>query len=130
MKTHTKAKVLAPAPVLAALLLGVLDVQSALAAPWINTSPLNVGRNSHTTTLLLNGQLLIAGGIANNGFSTNNSELYDPVTGSTRTTGSMLSARQWHTATLLLNGKVLVAGGANGTLTLTSADRTVPRWLR
>src|SRR5262245_47085458 len=97
--------------VLAVLSFGLLFAQSASAATWINTGQLNLARNAHTTTLLLNGQLLVIGGVANNGNITNSAELYDPATGSCRVTGSMITPRQLHTATLLLNGKVLVAGG-------------------
>src|SRR5262245_22555078 len=92
------------------VLLGVFSIRPAHAAPWINSGPLNLGRNSHTTTLLPNGQLLITGGIANNGNTTNSAELYDPVTGLNRSTGAMITPRSSHTATLLLNGKVLVTG--------------------
>src|SRR5262245_22153275 len=111
-----------PAPVCVGLILGVLSAGSAFASPWINTGPLSISRYSHTSTLLLNGQLLVVGGIANNAGTTNNAELYDPLTGSNRTTGPMITPRQSHTATLLLNGKVLVVGGANASQTLGSAE--------
>ena len=67
-------------------------------------------RNSHTATLLPNGQVLVAGGFT--GISNlASAELYDPATGLWTTTGSMATARYRHTATLLPNGQVLVAGG-------------------
>jgi hypothetical protein len=48
-------------PVLLALVLGFLPVPTVHAAPWITNGPLNLGRHSHTATLLLNGQVLAAG---------------------------------------------------------------------
>src|SRR4029077_9018488 len=52
-------------------------------------------------------------------------ELYDPVSGSWRATGSLNTTRQWPTATLLSNGMVLVAGGYNGVF-LPSANLSDP----
>ncbi len=75
------------------------------------------GRANHTATLLPNGKVLVAGGLAlftavPNGFLSN-SQLYDPATGTWSTTGSFFNGlgRSGHTATLLPNGKVLVVGG-------------------
>jgi len=67
-----------------------------------------------TATLLPNGKVLVAGGSDNRyiGYvATSGARLYDPVTGTWASTGSMNNARYSHTATLLPNGKVLVAGG-------------------
>src|SRR5678815_804943 len=94
--------------------LALIAIRYASAAPWVNTGPLNLARNSHTATLLPNGQVLVAGGILNTGGTTNSVELYDPATGSCKLTGPMILPRRNHTATLLLNGKVLVTGGVNG----------------
>jgi hypothetical protein len=103
-------------------------------------------RYRHTTTLLPDGRVLIAGGdscyCANDAEAS--AELYDSVSGTFAATGSMTSPRNGHTATLLPNGKVLIAGGlpidsggyslasaelydpANGTFTATG-DMTVER---
>src|SRR5262245_62212856 len=104
------------------LLLALVAIQQTSAAPWVNTSGLNVARNSHTATLLPNGQVLVAGGILNTGGTTNSAELYDPATGSCKLTGSMTLPRRNHNATLLLNGKVLVTGGVNGNQVLLDAE--------
>lgn len=82
---------------------------SAQAAVFVTNSPLQFARAYHTTTLLQNGKLLIAGGY--NGSPIAITELYDPTTGTTVTNGALGTARYQHTATLLPNGQVLVAGG-------------------
>jgi len=86
----------------------------AQAASWAATGSMAAARDSHTATLLLNGKVLVAGGLNSSTGNTTlaSTALYDPATG-TWTAGTMLTARRLHTATLLLNGKVLVAGGIN-----------------
>jgi hypothetical protein len=90
--------------------------------------------------LLLNGQVLFAGG-NDDGGNLSEAELYDPATGMFAFTGKMSVARNGHSATLLSDGTVLVAGGgpsadatggaevykpATGTFSAT-ADMTTPR---
>jgi hypothetical protein len=71
-----------------------------------------VRQYGHTATRLLNGKVLITGGINVDYHTTNKAELYDPTTGTFSVTGDMHYARVGHTATLLSNGKVLIAGGS------------------
>jgi hypothetical protein len=82
-------------------------------------SPMNVGRVSHTATLLPSGMVLIAGGDLTQGASaaTNTAELFDPATGifTSLSPSTMTSPRHRHTATVLPDGTVLVAGGVTGT---------------
>jgi hypothetical protein len=82
---------------------------------------MNMARNQHTATVLLNGKVLVAGGSAVTGI-TNTCELYDPATGTWAFTGSLNTSRNQHTATLLPNGKVLVAGGVGLVAYQTSAE--------
>ena len=68
-------------------------------------------------TLLANGQVLVAGGCtaydANGCLSTTTkAEIYDPTSGTWKSTHALRAARHAMTATLLASGKVLVAGGA------------------
>jgi hypothetical protein len=78
-------------------------------------------RYNNTTTLLPNGQVLVAGG--GNPGELASAELYDPATGTWMRTRSMNIARFGHTATLLSNGQVLVATGVGaGPIILTSAE--------
>jgi len=67
---------------------------------------LNAGRFNHTATLLLNGQVLIAGGFPGR----TSCELFDPSTQAFTTTGSMNYGRYFDAAVLLPDGEVLVAG--------------------
>jgi len=92
--------------------------------PPNRTGPIGA-REVHTATLLERncgdncGKVLVAGGTGGLGsgpaFVT--AELYDPVAGTFRATGSMGQMRQVHTATELPDGKVLVAGGFNSPFT-------------
>jgi len=61
-------------------------------------------------TLLVNGNVLLAGGVSDSGRTTT-AELYDPTTGAFFATASMTARRVWHTLTLLPTGLVLVTGG-------------------
>ena len=70
-------------------------------------------RAAHTSTLLPDGKVLVAGGF-DNGNSTATTEFFDPANQLFKAGANMSVARSGHTATLLSNGKVLIAGGYNG----------------
>jgi len=76
-------------------------------------------REGHTSTLLSDGNVLIAGGLVifeNDAPQWHGSaEIYNPSSETFSATGAMTDSRFGHTATLLPNGEVLVAGGANST---------------
>jgi hypothetical protein len=61
-------------------------------------------------TLLLNGKVLLAGGIAGD-FPSDSAELYDPATGKFAATGKPTADRDQNAAALLPDGTVLFAGG-------------------
>ena len=70
---------------------------------------------AHTSTLLQNGNVLIAGGFVTATGDARIPELYDPATDTINfSSTNMALARRYHTATLLPDGKVLLAGGNEG----------------
>ena len=82
------------------------------AAPAASTTML-VERRGHTATRLADGRVLIAGG-ANGSATLNQTELYDPASGTFSAAANMNTARADHSATLLADGRVLIAGGHDG----------------
>jgi hypothetical protein len=85
---------------------------------------MHIARASHTSTLLPNGKVLIAGGFAGSGGESNpyrSVELYDPSSGTFESVAEMSIGRSGHTATLLKNGKVLIVGGWTGRYDLRSS---------
>ena len=79
------------------------------------TSTMNAARHGATATLLNNGKVLIAGGIASNSqVRLATAELYDPATNTFSYTGSMHVARDVASAVKLPNGNVLICGGGDG----------------
>lgn len=85
-------------------------------AGFVSIDPPTIPRVSPTTTLLLDGRVLVTGGFGRpfqyESSAIASAEVWDPVTSTFLQTGSMATARVGHTATLLPDGRVLVVGGA------------------
>jgi WD40 repeat protein len=87
------------------------------ATPPVCNNSMVDGRYNHVAVGLLNGKVLIAGGIDADGNVTDTAELYDPAKGVFVATGAMTSTREEFAAALFnsgpLAGQVLVSGGTD-----------------
>ncbi|MGH9767201.1 MAG: kelch repeat-containing protein [Blastocatellia bacterium] len=115
------------------LVLSAADLYDPRSGQWTQANQITTPRFNHTATLLLNGKVLVAGGLRSSGNTLSSAELYDPATGQWTPTGGMTELRESHTATLLPNGKVLAVGGSRNNVPLRSAelyDPTTGSWSR
>ncbi len=103
---------------------------SAPASPstgtWAAVPNMAVARSRHTATCLLDGRVLVVGGITAEAFRT--AELYDPATDSWTPAGSLSRTRSEHVAVRLLDGRVLVAGANWADPTAELYDLTTNSW--
>ena len=89
---------------------------------WALTGNMSVPRSYFSALLLPNGKVLVAGGYSNSVF-TAVAELYDSVSGTWSTTGSLNQGRiRGHLTLLPLSGKVLIAGGIGSSGETTSTE--------
>lgn len=77
------------------------------AAPF----DLPAARSAMTATVLLDGRVLLLGGLDSTGDTTTTSWIYDPSTNSISSAGAMSEKRMLYQAVLLDDGRVLVMGG-------------------
>lgn len=75
------------------------------------SGPLPEARTRHTATPLLDGRVLLVGGVNAAGIALGTTVLFDPATGQALA-GPTTLARVHHSATRLADGRVLVVGGA------------------
>jgi hypothetical protein len=95
--------------------LSSVEVYDPDAGTWTTENTMSFPRQAHTSTLLPDGRVLIAGGFSV-GYFTSSAEIYDPAARTWNATGDLGTSRGVHSATLLPNGKVLAAGGNHNTL--------------
>ena len=107
-----KTKILSLASAWTALPICLVTLQPAQAQYFTNTGAMSTAREMHSATLLLDGRVLVAGGVNKTNW-VSSVEIYDPATGAWARTNSLSLARHASQATLLPNSKVLVTGGYN-----------------
>ncbi len=82
---------------------------------WAAAPNLGSVRDYHTATQLLNGKILVVGGIDGTGNPSNAASIYDPTTKTWLPAANLNTARAKHVALRLDNGNVLVIGGVDAT---------------
>jgi len=95
------------------------------------TPILSIARSSHTQTTLLDGRVLVTGGLRNAGGTSPGTpfegvEVFDPQTGLVSIGPPMSEPRAMHTATLLGDGRVVVAGGGSWQVFLPESNTWQP----
>lgn len=75
------------------------------------TVAMTTPRAHHTATLLFTGQVLVTGGVDQNGTPLSRTEIYDVFLTTWFQITPLNVARSQHTSTLLRDGRVLIAGG-------------------
>ncbi len=81
---------------------------------WAQAAPLAYARSYHTETVLLDGRVLVVGGVNSRlGAALASVEIYDPTNNTWSSGPPLAQGRSLHTATILIDGRVLVAGGGD-----------------
>ena len=89
---------------------------------WAAAGSMSTPRSSYAGAVLMDGRVLVVGGLTTLGNSletTPSADLFDPKTGRWTATEPMRMARVFHSATVLADGRVLVAGGTSKMSNLT-----------
>ncbi|MCC6213826.1 MAG: hypothetical protein IT376_03085 [Polyangiaceae bacterium] len=104
------------------------ELYDRVSGTFAATYALATGRWDHSTTLLSDGQVLVAGGSSSTSVVQTSAERYDPGTGKWSSAGSFAGTRRQHVAAPFSGGRVLIAGGydtsSTATMTATTAIYT------
>jgi hypothetical protein len=90
------------------------ELYDPTAGTFTSTGKFVLPREGQTATLLLDGTVLMVGGVDNIPNYFDRAEVYDPTTGSFSTAGYTGNRRTQHSATLIAGGFVIVCGGNDG----------------
>lgn len=107
------------------LAVATVTVVPTSAGRFGSTGRMATARVYHTATRLLDGRVLVAGGMNEVNatfFKLSSAELFDPATGTFSQTGAMNHPRGSHTATLLSDGTVMIAGGFDASGPVATAE--------
>jgi N-acetylneuraminic acid mutarotase len=110
MKLHIMHSCKTTITVAAILVFAMNTFAFAASGSWTVIANLHNARESHTATLLSNGNVVVAGG-QGSGNVIANTEVYSPTTRAWTTSGNLNTARASANAVLLSRGSVMVAGG-------------------
>lgn len=91
-----------------------VEIYDPISQSWMFTDSLNEERGNHSANLLPSGKILIAGGqnfINNSVNFLNSCELFDPVSQTWETVGSMVIRRFQHNALQVSDSVILFTGG-------------------
>ena len=105
------------------------DLQASSAGRVGPAGDMSIGRACHSSTLLPDGKVLIAGGMERDNAVVASAELFDPSTGRFSPVGDMTAERVCQSAVMLPGGKVLIVGGF-GPSQLASAELYDPATAR
>ena len=91
------------------------EIYDPVSGSFTQTGDMTTPRASHVTARLVDGRVLIVGGIPmdGTGIRLDSAEVFDPRTGRFTATRPMATARDWPTATTLRDGRVLITSGGN-----------------
>jgi hypothetical protein len=90
------------------------DVYDPVTNAWTATGDLHIARRGHTTTLLPDGRVLVAGGQGKGERPIAELEVWDPKTGAWTIAGRLREPRSYHAAVLLPGSRVMFVGGTRG----------------
>jgi hypothetical protein len=109
--------------------LGSAELYDPVLKTWSPAAALNEARGDHTSVTLLDGRVLVTGGVNNTSPGLISTELYDPSQSSPvwSYTGELTTGRSYNSITLLTTtGQVLVAGGVDISGEINTAELYTP----
>ncbi len=105
-----------------------VDAYNPITNVWTKVASLPAGRGAiHTTTLVVNGKIVIVGGQTNGGYDgiySNNIEEYDPTTNTWTAVGTLPEANEGQSVAYI-NGQLIVADGTVDNLGGWSQNQTL-----
>ncbi len=105
-------------------LLNNAELYDPATRSWTNLPTMNSSRFLPQAVLLLNGRVLVCGGLSRDQFNQlvrlDTAEIFDPANNNWSRTDDLTDGRNNHRIALLLNGQVMVTGGSGQSGQLTS----------